>query len=698
MEDEYRQILKAFAASTSPPTLSSLLMSARPAESPQTLLLSQLSTPSNSALASDSEFGYHKLKIHPKTVAARDERNDREAPFIAPLRRNSTLTNSAGTYDNESFKNVSDEESILDRYYYDKQISSKSPTYLAGPGPINGTEFDLSLRRYLSSLKHLHLQDGDNSDSWPDTGYSIPLSLRRSPDRSWCKVRRPSHINDEEPYRETIDYHTASTYPSNVKDFHEYYDKCRTQASLPITTPNSLDTAPEPMPNGIHPDVIRGLSKISHDQYRAALVSSVDQKRHLTDHSGPQHETVQPMSELIGSISRTDMHSEEQGEFYTRSREYFRGPVQSREQANGLHEQTSKVRANSDRHRLQPYPRDYQLHRTVNHLRGDISPRPSASSPTRTMTSSSPPRFMSSSSSSSSSSSHHTIPPMPKASKGYQATSRSLAVTIHGQLQEGFAHQDELGCQSQASKVSSPLEQLLRPPRSHANEALFSRDKECHLYKRSHMNGMYRLSSLKSCTVTSSTPNDICQSTLDSVESSHPQKEWYVGNSTEGNPTTTLLRHDGSITLQNNKRNNTQNTEGEKVFTKDPKTSPAVKEDIHKKDMLSEANPDLPLKMYHRRDRKRVETQENDSKLNTPSKAHGKTDVDGSSKLTCTFCFDKFSTQRAYDKHMASKHKAEKPNICGFCGKGFQDKFDLKRHNRTHTGDNYIELTKIVLA
>jgi uncharacterized Zn-finger protein len=31
-------------------------------------------------------------------------------------------------------------------------------------------------------------------------------------------------------------------------------------------------------------------------------------------------------------------------------------------------------------------------------------------------------------------------------------------------------------------------------------------------------------------------------------------------------------------------------------------------------------------------------------------------------------------------------HSDVKRYICTFCGKGFNDTFDLKRHTRTHTG------------
>ncbi|XP_030834432.1 transcription factor Ovo-like 2 [Strongylocentrotus purpuratus] len=55
-------------------------------------------------------------------------------------------------------------------------------------------------------------------------------------------------------------------------------------------------------------------------------------------------------------------------------------------------------------------------------------------------------------------------------------------------------------------------------------------------------------------------------------------------------------------------------------------------------------------------------------------------------KPRCSQCLSIFPTERAYTKHMTTDHSQTKPHICGFCGKGFHDKFDLKRHYRTHTG------------
>lgn len=64
-------------------------------------------------------------------------------------------------------------------------------------------------------------------------------------------------------------------------------------------------------------------------------------------------------------------------------------------------------------------------------------------------------------------------------------------------------------------------------------------------------------------------------------------------------------------------------------------------------------------------------------------------------KPRCSQCFSTFPTERAYTKHMTTDHSQTKPHICGFCGKGFHDKFDLKRHYRTHTGINLFILQNL---
>lgn len=48
-------------------------------------------------------------------------------------------------------------------------------------------------------------------------------------------------------------------------------------------------------------------------------------------------------------------------------------------------------------------------------------------------------------------------------------------------------------------------------------------------------------------------------------------------------------------------------------------------------------------------------------------------------------CLQKFALQRLLNRH-AKCHSEIKRYLCTFCGKGFNDTFDLKRHTRTHTG------------
>uniref|UniRef100_A0A183FXG3 C2H2-type domain-containing protein n=1 Tax=Heligmosomoides polygyrus TaxID=6339 RepID=A0A183FXG3_HELPZ len=47
--------------------------------------------------------------------------------------------------------------------------------------------------------------------------------------------------------------------------------------------------------------------------------------------------------------------------------------------------------------------------------------------------------------------------------------------------------------------------------------------------------------------------------------------------------------------------------------------------------------------------------------------------------------FQKFALQRLLNRHTKC-HSDLKRYLCTFCGKGFNDTFDLKRHTRTHTG------------
>jgi uncharacterized Zn-finger protein len=43
------------------------------------------------------------------------------------------------------------------------------------------------------------------------------------------------------------------------------------------------------------------------------------------------------------------------------------------------------------------------------------------------------------------------------------------------------------------------------------------------------------------------------------------------------------------------------------------------------------------------------------------------------------------------NRHMKC-HSDVKRYLCTFCGKGFNDTFDLKRHTRTHTGKYHLLL------
>ncbi|MEQ2303144.1 hypothetical protein AMECASPLE_013685 [Ameca splendens] len=51
----------------------------------------------------------------------------------------------------------------------------------------------------------------------------------------------------------------------------------------------------------------------------------------------------------------------------------------------------------------------------------------------------------------------------------------------------------------------------------------------------------------------------------------------------------------------------------------------------------------------------------------------------------CSLCHKIFPLQRMLTRHLKC-HSVVKRHPCRFCGKGFNDTFDLKRHMRTHTG------------
>lgn len=61
------------------------------------------------------------------------------------------------------------------------------------------------------------------------------------------------------------------------------------------------------------------------------------------------------------------------------------------------------------------------------------------------------------------------------------------------------------------------------------------------------------------------------------------------------------------------------------------------------------------------------------------------TTEDGQTNFCCRICNKTFALQRLLNRHMKC-HSDVKRYLCTFCGKGFNDTFDLKRHTRTHTG------------
>lgn len=54
-------------------------------------------------------------------------------------------------------------------------------------------------------------------------------------------------------------------------------------------------------------------------------------------------------------------------------------------------------------------------------------------------------------------------------------------------------------------------------------------------------------------------------------------------------------------------------------------------------------------------------------------------------EFRCGLCMKTFKLQRLLNRHLKN-HSQLKRFLCTFCGKGFNDTFDLKRHTRTHTG------------
>ena len=59
-------------------------------------------------------------------------------------------------------------------------------------------------------------------------------------------------------------------------------------------------------------------------------------------------------------------------------------------------------------------------------------------------------------------------------------------------------------------------------------------------------------------------------------------------------------------------------------------------------------------------------------------------------------CKKEFGLQRLLNRHMKC-HSESKRFLCTFCGKGFNDTFDLKRHTRIHTG-NFFSIHEIIYS
>lgn len=59
-------------------------------------------------------------------------------------------------------------------------------------------------------------------------------------------------------------------------------------------------------------------------------------------------------------------------------------------------------------------------------------------------------------------------------------------------------------------------------------------------------------------------------------------------------------------------------------------------------------------------------------------------------EFVCGLCMKTFKLQRLLNRHLKN-HSQLKRYLCTFCGKGFNDTFDLKRHTRTHTGKLILE-------
>lgn len=79
------------------------------------------------------------------------------------------------------------------------------------------------------------------------------------------------------------------------------------------------------------------------------------------------------------------------------------------------------------------------------------------------------------------------------------------------------------------------------------------------------------------------------------------------------------------------------------------------------------------------------ETLRQGARTDDKAKVASITTEDGQSHFCCRVCNKSFALQRLLNRHMKC-HSDVKRYLCTFCGKGFNDTFDLKRHTRTHTG------------
>ncbi|KAK1800496.1 hypothetical protein P4O66_005716 [Electrophorus voltai] len=71
----------------------------------------------------------------------------------------------------------------------------------------------------------------------------------------------------------------------------------------------------------------------------------------------------------------------------------------------------------------------------------------------------------------------------------------------------------------------------------------------------------------------------------------------------------------------------------------------------------------------------------------TSSPSRAKALPPSSADFQCPMCHKVFPLQRMLTRHLKC-HSLIKRHPCRYCGKGFNDTFDLKRHMRTHTGDH----------